>query len=175
MLVLFEVVREAPGTFSVEVDGLAGEFRVVGPPAPAAFRVSGLSVTPSEVEPEEDVEVSVTVSNEGGESGSYTLDLILDGEVVESRTFTLSGGDSATETFTLSSGETGQHVVDVEGLLSFFWVIRKPALSPSPTPSPPSPPPSIPKIPWTWILIVGLAVAVIIFFLYMRGKFGVIY
>ena len=40
-------------------------------PIPAKFEVSNLTVSPSEVEPGEEVTISATVTNIGDESGSY--------------------------------------------------------------------------------------------------------
>ena len=157
--VSFTVSEDAAGTYSVEVDGLSGSFTVAAPPtppAPAEFEVSDLSVTPSEVEPGEAVTVSAKVSNVGEASGSYTVEVKLDGVAVDSKTVTLSGGASQALSFTVSSEVVGSHTVGVDGLTGRSTVAAPPA--------PPTP------LPWTWIgLIVVIIVVVILYFFLRRG------
>jgi len=157
--VSFTVSEDAAGTYSVEVDGLTGRFTVAAPPtppAPAEFEVSDLSVTPSEVEPGEAVTVSAKVSNVGEASGSYTVEVKLDGVAVDSKTVTLSGGASQALSFTVSSEVVGSHTVGVDGLTGRSTVAAPPA--------PPTP------LPWTWIgLIVVIIVVVILYFFLRRG------
>ncbi|MCD6480522.1 PKD domain-containing protein [Candidatus Bathyarchaeota archaeon] len=141
--VTFTVRKMIAGTYSVEVDGLKGSFKVKTPPAPAKFELSDLSVSPKEVGPGEAVTVSVKVSNVGEESGVTTVKVKLDGEVVDSKTITLDGGSSTTVTFTVSSDVEGTHTVEVDGLIDTFTV-------------------TVPAKPVRWPLYVGVAVLVIV-------------
>jgi len=79
------------------------------PPEPAEFVVSNLRITPSEVEPGEQVSISVTVTNVGGESGSYTLVVKLDGEFFDSRSINIGVGRSSWNKFIISSNKEGSH------------------------------------------------------------------
>jgi uncharacterized membrane protein len=81
----FTTTRSAPGTYAVEVNGLSGQFTVAGPPWPAAFSVSSLSVSPNEVNPGGDATVSVAVSNTGDTAGIYAVILMVDGSIRESQ------------------------------------------------------------------------------------------
>jgi hypothetical protein len=89
---------------------------------PASFEVTSLSVTPSEVSPGQDVNVSAAIVNNGDYSGSYTLDLMLDNVPVQSKSLELPGGESATVVFTISSSVAGEHRVNVGSVSSLFTV-----------------------------------------------------
>ena len=127
--VSWNVRKTTTGTYSVDVNGLIGSFNVETeegpepqPPEPASFILSNLVVSPSTVEPDETVTVSVTVMNVGEEAGSYTADLLIDGSKVDEDTVSLVGGASETVEFTGVSGEEGSHTVSVGDLSGSFTV-----------------------------------------------------
>ena len=134
--VSFTLSRTAEATYSVEVNGLSGSFKVETPeepepPEPAEFELTDLSVTPSEIDAGDDVSVSITVSNVGDESGSHTIEVEVDGVLMDSGTVTLDGGASKTVGFTVTSSSTGSHTVSVDGLQGSFSV-REPPEPPEP-------------------------------------------
>jgi hypothetical protein len=72
------LTQNVTGTYTVDVNGLSGTFTVKAPPvlpAPAAFEVSQLSISPAEVQVGEAVTVSATVANTDEVDGSYTVTL----------------------------------------------------------------------------------------------------
>lgn len=134
--ITFTVARTIEATYSVEVNGLSSSFTVETPfipepPTPAEFEVSSLSITPSEVDGGDDVSVSMTVTNVGEESGSYTIEVMIDGVLVDSGTVTLDGGASQSVGFTVTSDVVGSHSVEVDGLSGSFSV-RAPPEPPEP-------------------------------------------
>ena len=152
--VSFTVTESAAGTYTVAVETLTGSFKVE---APAAFAYSNLSVTPAEATPGAAVAVSVTVKNNGDQSGTYSVELKLDGASKETKTGTLAGGASATVTFTVSSAAEGTHTVAVGTLSGSFKVT---------TPPPPAP-------DYTWYIVGGVVVVlaiVAVYFLFLRKK-----
>jgi len=103
------------------------EPEVVIPPAPAAFSVSYLSVSPRlEVEPGETVAITVLVANTGGESGSYTVVLKIDGVKEAEETVTVAAGESQDVSFSLTRDEPGTYSVAVDGLSGSFTVVAPP-------------------------------------------------
>ena len=79
-------------------------------------------ISPEEVEEGEAVTLSVDVTNVGEEMGGYTVELVLDGVVVESEEITpLGGGMTVTILFELTRG-MGSYIVEVEGLTGSFVV-----------------------------------------------------
>jgi len=124
--VSFSVTREEADTYTVTVDGLSGSFTVVPvvvPPEPAAFSVSSLSVLPAEVEPGELVTITVLVANTGGESGSYTVVLKINGAKEAEETVTVAAGESQDVIFSVTREESGSYTVAVDGLSGSFTIV----------------------------------------------------
>ncbi|MBA7470174.1 hypothetical protein ES707_05452 [subsurface metagenome] len=160
--VSFSVTKEEAGSYTVTVDGLSDSFTVVPvvvPPEPAAFSVSYLSVSRLEVEPGETVTITVFVANTGGESGSYTVVLKIDGVKEAEETVTVAAGESQDVSFSVTREEAGRYTVAVDGLSGSFTVVAlvKP-----------------PGINWAMIggIIAGvIVVGLLIFFVLRRREY----
>lgn len=156
------VVDTVGNTVTAEVSQLTA-FAILGyevPPAPAAFTVSKLLISPAEVEIGQSATISVIVTNTGGETGSYKVVLKINGVVEASEEVTISAGASKKVTFTTAKDVAGSYSVEVDELSGSFTVKQKPA-----------PPEVKPPINWpvvggitAGILVVGLGV----FFLVRR-------
>ncbi|GAJ05328.1 unnamed protein product [marine sediment metagenome] len=72
------------------------------PPVAAAFTVSSLGVSPSELAPGEEVNISVLVANTGGESGSYTVVLKINGVKEAEERVTIAAGSSQEVSFSVT-------------------------------------------------------------------------
>jgi len=140
---------EEADTYSLEADGATATLTVTAALAPAQFEGSGLSISPAEVEPGEDVTVSVNVENVGEEQGFHHVEFKMDGVAVIYELVTLDGGESTTVEATLFTEEEGEHIVEVEGITGTFTV---------------TPPPSK-KFPWG--LTIGAVVIIIAAVVYM--------
>jgi len=127
----------------------------VPPVPPAAFTVSHLSISPSEVYIGERVSIRLIVANTGGESGSYEVTLKINGVVEATKEVTVYAGLSKEITFTLSKDIAGTYSVAVDGLTGSFIV--KDEL----VPEAPEIPPAVPK-PTNWPLIGGIIAGVIV-------------
>jgi uncharacterized membrane protein len=154
--VTFIVVENVEGTYNVEVDGLTGSFTVVAPPLPAAFTVSSLTISPSEVEVGEEVTISVVVQNTGELEGTYTVTLRINGVIEDIENVTLAGGTTKSVTFRVAEGTGGTYNVEVDGLTGTF-VVTEPAPPQEPTPTPTTEP-----LIGLWITGGIIAAAVII-------------
>jgi hypothetical protein len=86
--------------------------------------VTGLSVSPTEVDPGQDVTVTVEVANTGATTGSRTIELWIEGEREESRDVTLDAGATESVTFTVSREEAGVYRVAVDGFRGEFEVVE---------------------------------------------------
>ncbi len=128
--VSFSVTKEEADSYTVTVDGLSSSFTVapvVVPPTPPAFSVSYLSVSPrTEVEPGETVAITVLVANAGGESGSYTVVLKIDGAKEAEETVTVAAGESQDVSFSVTREEADSYTVAVDGLSGSFTVVAPP-------------------------------------------------
>jgi hypothetical protein len=145
-------------------------------PSPAAFSLSSLTVSPSEVAPSGTVTISVNVVNTGGETGTYIVTLKIDDVVEASKEISIDAGASQEVTFTVSKDVAKTYSVDVNGLGGTFVVTEEteapspaPPASPAPTapPAAPTPPAAAPPtepaeaINWPVLWgVIGAAIAV---------------
>ena len=141
---------------------------VVPPVIPAAFTVSDLTISPSEVYISERVSIRVIVANIGGESGSYKVILKINGVVEATREVTINAGFSKEVTFSTTRDIAGTYLVEVDGLTGSFTVKEKSVIPVIP----PEIPPVVPK-PINWPLIGGIiggiiAVGLLVYFLVVR-------
>jgi len=145
------------------------------PPKPAALSVSGLTVSPAEVNIGQTVTIQTTVKNTGGVSGSYDVVLKVNDEVVTHEEVTVSAGGSEVLTFYASKGTAGTYTVNVNGQTGKFVVKGPPAPAPAPpAPAPPAPKPAPAPAPpaapapapepadGTWLIILSVLVAIIV-------------
>ena len=135
-------------------------------PAPAAFSLSGLGVSPAEAEIGSPVTIIAVVENTGGQTGSYNVTLKIDGIVEATKEVTLDAGTSERVSFTTSRDVAGSYSVDVNGLAGSFAVKEKPA----------SPEVSAPVKPFPWPLVGGIiagvvVVGLLVFFLVRRRAY----
>ncbi|MBA7619254.1 hypothetical protein ES703_26591 [subsurface metagenome] len=63
------------------------------------------------------------VANTGGESGSYTVVLKIDGVKEAEETVTIAAGESQEVSFSVTREDPGDYTVDVDGLSDSFTVV----------------------------------------------------
>ena len=118
------VVDTDANTVTAQINGFS-IYAVAYLPDPATFAVSRLLVTPSTVEGGGVVRITATVSNSGDLEGTYSVELKVDGQVVETQEVTLGGGESTEVSFTTTSFVIGRHTVSVSGRSGSFTVAAK--------------------------------------------------
>jgi len=150
----------AVGTATAEVSHFTtfAVIATVKPPVPAAFTVSKLIISPTEVDIGQSVTSSVIVANTGGETGSYKVTFKIGGVLEATKEVTISAGASEKVTFTTAKDVAGSYSIDVNGLSGSFTVKEKPAPPPTPAPTPPS----MPVIPFNWPLVGGIIAGVVL-------------
>jgi len=154
---------EIPETPPPEIPETPPETPEAPTPKPAAFSLSSLTISPSEVAPGELVTISVSVANTGEEAGSYEVTLKIDGEVEASKDITVDAGASQQVIFTVSRNVAKTYLVDVHGLPGTFVVRSETPAPPAPpaaaAPSSPTPPAKAINWPVLWG-VIGVAIAV---------------
>ncbi|MDD5494786.1 MAG: hypothetical protein PHG36_08990 [Dehalococcoidia bacterium] len=98
----------------------AGAYPSAGVPK---FAVSNLTITPTKVKVGEAVNISIIVSNNGSQTGKYSVVLRIGGVVENISDMTLPPGASQTASFTVVKDIAGDYYADVDGLGGFFTVI----------------------------------------------------
>ncbi|MDH5695551.1 MAG: hypothetical protein OEZ00_02940, partial [Dehalococcoidia bacterium] len=132
--VTFTVIEDEAGTYKVQVSSLKGEFTVSGPLlSPASFEVTDLSISPAKVEMGETVTIGVLVTETGGGSDNYNVTLKVNGVVMGKQEVTLGSQQSQTVTFTITNQQTGNHEVELNGLVGTF-IVEVPPEAPSAPP-----------------------------------------
>ena len=94
---------------------------------PAKFLVSNLVVSPAEIKPNEEVTVSVKVSNIGGQTGTYTIPFIVNQIQEDSKLVTLNKEESTTVEFKVTKQTLGTYNINVDGLFHTFTVTQTPS------------------------------------------------
>ena len=99
---------------------MPGGYQPMGMPK---FSVSNLTITPNKVKVGEQVNISIIVSNNGIQSGKYSVVLRIGGVVENISDLTLPPGASQTASFTVIKDTPGDYYADIDGLGGFFTVI----------------------------------------------------
>jgi len=127
------------GRITAETNYLASPFAILvnvpppsQPPALANFVVSGLNITSSVREiwqpvtfvtkTGESVTITANVTNGGGQAGTFTVELQINGETIATKEVTPGAGQSELVSFTLTDLESGRYGVMLSGLSGDFKV-----------------------------------------------------
>lgn len=95
--------------------------------------VSNLVVSPDKVQPNQEVNVSVNLTNSGNAAGSYTVNLKINGAVEQSDKVTLAGKASETVSFAVVKSKPGIYQVELGGLKRSFTIEAAVILPSSPS------------------------------------------
>jgi len=87
-----------------------------------AFEVTNLIITPASPKEGETINISAMVTNNGTETGSYTAQLKINGEVASSQEVTLEPGANQTVSFAITKDAAGDYQVEIDGLSGVFTV-----------------------------------------------------
>jgi len=93
------------------------------PVGPASVSASGLSITPQQIQPGEEVTISINVANTGGETGSYNAVLYINGVVEDSQSVSVAAGASKNVIFTVNKSQAGVYDVSLAGQSGQFEVV----------------------------------------------------
>jgi hypothetical protein len=119
---------------------------------PTEFIFTNLTITPMQAEVGQTITISVKVTNVGEQTGTYNVDLKLNGTIVNSKIVSLRGEESTIVMFKLVKEEAGTFNVEISGLKGTFIVKEL----------------SLPLWQEYWYLIVGITIISIAFFLFLR-------
>ena len=158
------VVDPVANTITAPVDHFTA-FGAMFIPAPAAFSLSDLKVSPAKAEIGSTITISALVENTGEKEGTCRVTLKIDGVVEATKEVTVGAGESETVTFTTSKNVAGSYSVDVNGLSGSFTVKEKPAPA-----TPPVPPVKAPIWPLIGGIIAGVVVLGLLTFFLVRRR-----
>lgn len=82
-------------------------------PIKAEFKVSNLQVSPENVEPGENLNISANITNIGMKTGKHEVEFLIENEVENSKTVVLKGEESMTVEFKTSRAEEGEYKIKI--------------------------------------------------------------
>ena len=112
-----------PGMYPPAQGGMQqmpGAYQAMGMPK---FSVSNLTITPNNVKAGDQVNISIIVSNNGIQTGKYSVVLRIGGVVDNISDVTLPPGANQTASFAVVKDAPGDYYADIDGLGGFFTVI----------------------------------------------------
>jgi S-layer protein (TIGR01567 family) len=114
----------APGTYEVNATkaGYEEGETIVEVSEGASFEFSDLSIEPASVEGGDAVTVQVNVTNTGNIAGETEVELLVNGESVDSETVSLEAGENTVVEFSHTEEEVGTYTVEVGDLSGSYEV-----------------------------------------------------
>jgi len=125
----FPSIDDLGGTFfgggapEPEEEEEAAAVGLLAPPESANFVASYMKVSPQQVLPGQEVEISINIANHGGESGAHNVALFINGYVEQSQTISVSPGAARLVVFRTSKTVPGTYEVSMEGAQGQFIVL----------------------------------------------------
>jgi hypothetical protein len=113
---------KADGGVNGTANGSDMTFTTLGPASISLAPDSVLDISPSGAVIGENVNISVTLSNAGGVSGTFAVVLKINGLIENSQDITVPAGATQVATFSIVKNITGTYQVDVNGLTGSFVV-----------------------------------------------------
>ncbi len=110
--------------------------------AQADLEVTDLTVSPESINVGDNVTITATVKNKGNKQNTFTLNLKIDDQVIDTEERTLAAGKSDTVEFTFTADKPGLHVADLNGTTRDFTVKETSFWAIFPT--------------WLWIVIAAI-------------------
>jgi hypothetical protein len=118
--VVFVVVPERVGSFTIDVAGLKGSLDVGSLLSDDFLNVTDLEITPGEVEPGEPVTITVSATNGHTQRGKFDISLKINNALMAIQPTLLGAGARKTVTFIYVPEVDGRYTVDVHGLSGRF-------------------------------------------------------
>ncbi|MDD4250563.1 MAG: CARDB domain-containing protein, partial [Methanosarcina sp.] len=117
----------APGTYTVNATKAGyeeGKTVIEVSEDKANFEFSDFSIEPASVEGGDAVAIKVNVENTGNIAGETEVELLINGESVDSETVSLEAGASTVVEFSHTEKEAGAYTVEVGGLSGSYDVTK---------------------------------------------------
>ncbi len=109
-IVNFKVTRQEIGSYEVGVGGLKGLLIVVKPPV---FQLSSLDIKPAEIILGKEVNVTVSVRNNGDVDGIYKSSMLVDGVTTQTKETIVPAGVTVTVSFSFIPVKMGSYSVSI--------------------------------------------------------------
>lgn len=125
----------------------------------ASFSLDDVILDPSSLAEGETVTITGKITNTGTISGSKTISLKVDNDIIDERTVTLGPGESTTITFEVAAAGEGEHIVIIDGYTGSYTVKKASIMD------------QIPGFPHESI-IIGLIISIITIWVLRAQKYS---
>ncbi|MBE9482907.1 MAG: hypothetical protein IMY88_04420, partial [Chloroflexi bacterium] len=95
----------------------------------ATFEITSLNISPEQIQPNQQVRISVDINNSGGEVGNCEVDLHINGQIEDSQTVSVSPGSAQTVVFSITKATPGTYTVSLGGQQGQFTVVGNQSVS----------------------------------------------
>jgi len=92
-------------------------------PDPAKLVASNMLVSPGQVHPNQQIEISINIGNTGGTAGTHEVNLYINGHFEDNQTVTVPAGSTQLVVFTVTRADPGTYYVSVDGHEGQFSVV----------------------------------------------------
>jgi hypothetical protein len=96
----------------------------IAEPAPAKFEASNLTASPPQAQLNQEATIIFNVTDTSDTSGSYSLELKVNGISKSTKQITVAAGISQTVSFTVTGDAVGKHQIEVAGLSGEFEIVK---------------------------------------------------
>jgi hypothetical protein len=100
------------------------------PTSSASFAVSGLVISPTEINTTEKATVKVTITNKGNLAGTSIAVLKIDNIIIQAKNLVLAAGESQDAVFTVTKDTAGIYKIDVNGQSGTLTIKAAPSKAP---------------------------------------------
>lgn len=119
----FTVNETAIGVYNATIGNLTGVFSIQHLSIPDTLKLSNLVVSPTEAWADENVTISVDMSNVGSEDITFSLPVTVNSVIKENRIIQLAAGATETAEFNITESSEGSYTVLVGGLSYKFDIV----------------------------------------------------
>lgn len=138
----------------------------------ADIQVIEAEITDETVTVGDEVGVTATVENLGSASGTKTIELRANEEVLDTEDVTLDAGESTQITLTATMDQVGEFELDVDGTIAGTVSVQEPVTTTTTEKPPTTAQPEEPGIPpLVWIVVFLLLLGILGWYLYREGYF----
>ena len=95
----------------------------------ASFEITSLNISPEQIQPNQQVSISVDINNSGGEVGNCEVGLYISGQIEDSQTVSVSPGSIQTVVFSITKATPGTYTVSLGGQQGQFTVVGNQSVS----------------------------------------------
>lgn len=115
-----------PTSITMDSDkSISAYFALIASEWTASFTVLSLNISPEQIQPDQQVDISINVTNKGEEAGEYQAALYINGQLEDTRAVDILPGSSQNVVFSITKTNLGTYSVSLGGQRGQFTVVGR--------------------------------------------------